>query len=344
MSGSSTLLQHSSGSLAAFAAAAGAASGSAGYAASAPIPSVPDPFGNISFVPIMGGTQGWPATAAGAEAGISTGAGMGSDRSLPPRNGRVMLAQALAPLRAATAGLSAPVPRLGSIPGSRAGSNSSQPLKLLQPAAAYHELLGMGSGTAARSRHTPVMHFEDLLLEDNDIPDLEDFLAAGASLQAVEHSSTQNVELTSSTSNALDRAASSTCHAPMGAHAVAVASAHMAADAGTGPLFDGFLDAAWQASAAHQTTLRHLAPTTWTQPALTCYASRAAAVAAAAGVNVFDSRRPANTSTQNKPGRSSLDMFTGLLEEVLAEIHAEHHANEAAAMLPQSTPDRKSVV
>jgi hypothetical protein len=176
------------------------------------------------------------------------------------------------------------------------------------------------------------MHFEDLLLEDNDIPDLEDFLAAGASLQAVEHSSTQNVELTSSTSNALDRAASSTCHAPMGAHAVAVASAHMAADAGTGPVFDGFLDAAWQASAAHQTTLRHLAPTTWTQPALTCYASRAAAVAAAAGVNVFDSRRPANTSTQNKPGRSSLDMFTGgfVVRErriwlLLSVLSAHHH-------------------
>jgi hypothetical protein len=154
------------------------------------------------------------------------------------------------------------------------------------------------------------MLFEDLLLQDNDIPDLEEFLAAGASLQPVDHSSTQNVLVTSSTCNTLDRVASSTGHASTGAHAGAVASAHMAAAAGNSNMFEGFLDAAGQGSAAQQMTLPPLAPTAWNQPALTGgYALTAAA--AGAGVNVFDSRRPANISAQNKPGRSSLDMFTG---------------------------------
>lgn len=226
----------------------------------------------------------------------------------------------------------------GSLPGV---PSNSQPL-LLQPAALHPEAagvmsMGMGGHTAVAmpqvGRHMPLLHVDDLPFSD-DIPDLEAFLAAGGNLQPAGISSAHNALITSSTSNAVNQLTSSAQNTSAN-HAQAAGQV-----SGSANTLEGFLSPPLSAGQVHQgfacagqaaagmagqhsmaaeapaqlqasITGQHMGlppyvPVAWAPG----HPPEGPAAAAAAGVNVFG-RRPGNTRAHNKPGRSSLDMFTG---------------------------------
>lgn len=363
VSGPDLAAMHNSSAFAA--AAAGAMAAAPVDSASAPISAV-HKGAHTAFVPLLGAMQGWHMAGGGAVPQQEWPAA-GFSANLPPIGNSnsallplVMPHHAMLPVPAAAAatGLSAPMPRLASLPGrlppagcvpdsrtvNSSAAGSSQPL----PAAVHSGPLtssqsagavaGARAGAGAQPQHIPCLHVDDiaLLLEDgNDVPDLEAFLAAGGNLLQEEghtsgqlsssqhtvlthghssgqhalpthsHSSGQHAALTHpAPAPSLEQAAALSSQTCSTASAVRQAAAGSAAAAGAA--VQGVLEAGRGSAVPHS-----LVPPAWAQLPPVCPPSGAAAAAPSAAVNVF-SRRPGNSARQDKPGRSSLYMFTGV--------------------------------
>jgi hypothetical protein len=270
-----------------------------------------------------------------------------------PHQGMLSASAAAAAAAAAAAGFSAPMPRLASLPGrlpAACGPNSlagnSQPL----PAAMCTGLLFPSSQTAGagaqqqQQQHIPCLHVDeiDLLLQEDgsDIPDLEAFLAAGGNLlQDDAHTSGQQLSsgqhaplLTysqhSSGQHAMQMHPPASVHTPEQAAAssaqAACATAAAMRQAAAAAAAEGSVTPAraavqglFEAGRGSGVPSGLQVPDGWAQLPPACppagpAGAGAAAAAAAAAVNVFG-RRPGNSTQQYRPGRSSLDMFTGVL-------------------------------
>jgi hypothetical protein len=281
----------------------------AAAAQSAPIPTISAPAAaaEVAFIPFMRGGQGWGAPAppaaavaapvtAGMSAGLppvaSSSSRQRSISSLLPFPGRQNLA-AIPKAASGSASISQPLQQM-------AGNNQSAGLTPI-PAAAVDacvarqagqpQLLGMhGALPSNVHQHitysAPVLHIDELL-PAGDIPDLEEFLAAGGTFEPLDSGSTHIL-----TGDAISSTSRGAAAAP---------GPTTSADANAGFSGWGFGGQEAASAAAQYCGLPPTGPSRWAGPSAGAAAAGGPAAVPAQGCGAVGGNK----------GGSSLDMFAG---------------------------------
>lgn len=276
---------------------------------SAPIPTISAPAAaaEVSFIPFMRGGQGWGAPAPPAAAAVAAPVTAGMSAGLPPvasSGSRQRSISSLLPFPGRE--YPAAVPKAAGGSSSMGNSSISQPLHQMAgnnqftvhtPAAAVDAcaarqagLLGMHGAIPSNAHQhmtysAPVLHIDELL-PAGDIPDLEEFLAAGGTFEPLDSGSTHNI-LSGDAISSTSRGA-------------AAAGPTTSAGANAGFSGWGFGGQEAASAAAQYCGLPPMGPSSWAGPSAAAAAGGPAAVPA----------QGCGAVGGNK-GRSSLDMFAG---------------------------------